>query len=40
MPALSSVITNSDYYLVSGDHLGMISNTASPIDAWLFSMGL
>jgi len=42
MATLSSLITsqNSDYQIVSGDHLGMVSNSATPIDAWVFSLGL
>lgn len=31
---------NSSYELVNGDHLGMVSSSAAPIDGWLFSLGL
>jgi len=31
---------NSHYEHVAGDHLGMVSNSATPIDVWLISLGL
>jgi hypothetical protein len=42
MPALFNQITSqySSYELVTGDHLGMVSSSATPIDDWLFSLGL
>jgi pimeloyl-ACP methyl ester carboxylesterase len=42
MAALFNRITslNSRYEVVTGDHLGMVSNSATYIDDWLFSLGL
>jgi len=42
MPALSSRITspNSIYQVVSGNHLGMVSNSAAAIVLWISSLGL
>jgi pimeloyl-ACP methyl ester carboxylesterase len=42
MPALFSRITsqNSIYQVISGDHLGMVSNSAAPIVDWMPLLGL
>jgi len=42
MPALFNQITSqySSYELVTGDHLGMVSSSATPVYDWLFSLGL
>jgi len=42
MAALFNRITsqNSSYELVNGDHLGMVSNSATPMDVWLIQLGL
>ncbi len=42
MAALFNRITSqhSSYVPVAGDHLGMVSNSAAPIDVWLDSLGL
>lgn len=42
MAALSSRITslNSDYQLVAGNHIDMVSNSGAPASAWLTTLGL
>ena len=42
MSILASRITspNSDYQLVPGDHINMVSDTGTPVSAWLTTLGL
>ena len=42
MATLSSKITsqNSEYLVLTGDHLSMVSSSGTPIDVWLTSLGL